>query len=334
MQEFVQLGLGAFGSVGLSNTRSEFRDRAPVQLLSVQQNVRIGRLGSLSLSVLRVLNGKRDTVATLIFTRSTGPRSSTTLNTNYQAGRPGASVQAQESLPAGNGFGYGALIGTGIDDSRQASFSFQNDMGMYSLEADAFGGSVATRVSASGSVALLDSHVLVGRRINDSFAVAQVPEGSSVELYSDNQPAGRTNSSGYALLSRLRPYQANVIRIDPSALPLDVEIDSAEMTAVPYTHSGVLLRFPLTRPHGALLSIVLESGEPLPAGAVVERSGAPPDPPFPVALHGEAYVTGLTTVNQLSARWGGRTCQFTVRYVATDDPLPRLGPYICKQKTP
>jgi outer membrane usher protein len=334
LQQFVHVALGSLGSMGLSSTRREFRDRPAVQLLSAQHNVQLGLLGSLSLSVFRVLGGRGDTVATLTFTRSTGPRSSTTLSATSQGGSLGASIQAQRNLPAGNGFGYGVIAGAGDTDSRQASLSFQNDVGLYSLEADALRGAVATRVSASGSIALMDNHVLAGRRINDSFAIAQVPEGASIELYSDNQPAARTNGSGYALISRLRPYQANVIRVDPSALPLDVDIDSGEMTAIPYAHSGLLLRFPLTRPHGALLSIVLETGAPLPAGAVVERVGAPPETgQFPTGLRGEAYVTGLTPMNELRASWNDRTCNFIMQYVPTEDPLPHLGPYVCKEST-
>jgi outer membrane usher protein len=332
LQEFVQVGFGSLGSVGLSSTRREYRDRAPVQLLSVQQNTRLGQLGYLSLSVLRILTGKPDTVATLFFSCSVGERTSMTLSTTSQAGGLGTSLQVQKNLPAGNGIGYGITAGAGDTATRQASLALQSDIGTYSLEADAVSGSVATRISASGSVALLAGQVLAGRRINDSFAVAQVLDSPAVHLYSDNQPAGRTNESGYVLIPRLRPYQANVIGIDPADLPLDVAIDTTQMTAVPYAHSGVFVRFPLSRPHGALLSIVLETGEPLPAGAVIEHLGAPPElARFPTGMRGEAYVTGLDSLNRLRAKWDGRTCEFSVQYVQSEDPLPRLGPYICRE---
>jgi outer membrane usher protein len=255
-----------------------------------------------------------------------------TLNTTSQAGGVGTSLQIQKNLPAGNGVGYGITAGAGDAATRQASLALQNDIGTYSLEADAVSGSVATRVSASGSVAVLAGQVLPGRRINDSFAVAQVLDSPAVHLYSDNQPAGRTNESGYVLIPRLRPYQANVIGIDPADLPLDVAIDSTQITTVPYAHSGVFLRFPLARPHGALLSIVLETGEPLPAGAVVEHLRAPHElARFPTGMRGETYVTGLDALNTLRAQWDGKTCEFSVPYVQSDDPLPRLGPFICRE---
>jgi outer membrane usher protein len=55
---------------------------------------------------------------------------------------------------------------------------------------------------------------------------------------------------------------------------------------------------------------------------------------FPSGLHGEVYVTGLATNNRLRANWTGKSCEFTVPYSQTSDPLPRLGPYVCKSVAP
>jgi len=46
------------------------------------------------------------------------------------------------------------------------------------------------------------------------------------------------------------------------------------------------------------------------------------------------YVTGLADSNRLRANWTGKSCEFVVSYSQTDDPLPRLGPYVCQSVSP
>ena len=58
------------------------------------------------------------------------------------------------------------------------------------------------------------------------------------------------------------------------------------------------------------------------------------DQSFPSALHGEVYVSDLGAENVLRATWGERTCELTVPFKPTDDPLPKLGPYVCKEIRP
>jgi outer membrane usher protein len=134
------------------------------------------------------------------------------------------------------------------------------------------------------------------------------------------------------LVPGLRPYESNVIRVEQADLPLDVTVDDMQVQAVPYFRSGVILRFPVARPRGALLLVQLDDGEPLPAGALVQLSGQEEE--FPSGLRGEVYVTGLGDSNQLRANWGDKSCQFVMSYSQTDDPLPRLGPYVCKSASP
>ena len=72
---------------------------------------------------------------------------------------------------------------------------------------------------------------------------------------------------GYALTKR------TLVRIEQADLPFDAQIDAVQLDAVPYFRSGLLLRFPVKRSRGALLTVVLENGEPLPAGAQAQIIG-------------------------------------------------------------
>ena len=130
------------------------------------------------------------------------------------------------------------------------------------------------------------------------------------------------------MLPRLLPYQPNPVRIELADLPLDTQITAAELAAVPYFRSGVFMRFPVERANGALLTLRLENGEPMPVGSVVTVVGR--DEQFPVAQRGEAYVTGLTEKNRIRASWRGQTCEFDVDLGKTLGAVPRVGPLTCK----
>jgi outer membrane usher protein len=171
----------------------------------------------------------------------------------------------------------------------------------------------------------------LSRRITDSFAVVQVPDYSGVGIYADNQLVARTDADGNALLPRLRPYQKNTVRIEQADLPLDAQIDAVQLDAVPYFRSGLLLKFPVKRSRGALLTIVLENGEPLPAGAQVQIIGdnVEENEVFPTGLRGEVYLTGLAVSNRLRVTWRDQSCEFVLPFPESTDPLPHLGTYIC-----
>ncbi|MGE5615920.1 MAG: FimD/PapC C-terminal domain-containing protein, partial [Bacillota bacterium] len=79
----------------------------------------------------------------------------------------------------------------------------------------------------------------------------------------------------------------------------------------------------------ALLKIVLDDGEPAPAGAVVQIAGDAQT--FYVARRGEAFVTGLQDANRLQLEWNGARCAFDVAIPLTGaDDIARVGPLACR----
>jgi outer membrane usher protein len=327
-QLYATAALGRFGSLGISRTQQDFYDGSKIEILSARDSVNVGNVGYLSLTLLRVRAATSDTVVALSFTRSLNPRTSASAAATSTAQGTDTQLQIQKNLPSGRGIGYRVGASAGIATAFDSTLSLRNDVGTYELEVDRHEGRSLTLASMSGGIAALDGHLFAGQRIESSFAVAHVGEEPGVRIYRENQLIGRTDERGYLLLPGLRPYDANLIRIEQADLPLDVPIDSMEVDAVPRFRSGMLLDFHVERPRGALLEIVRENGEPLPAGALV-RTAAHPEQ-FPSGLRGEVYVTGLESNNQIRAEWNGQHCEFTMSYSQTNDPLPRLGPFVCK----
>ena len=335
-QMFVNLATTDYGSFTANYTQQAFRDRTGNKILTAGFRRKIGRQGNLTASVTRLLSGDAKTSFNLSLSFPLGNRTNASINTSAQPGREQASLQVNRSVPAGSGVGYRLAAGVGDSDRLAVEVRAQNGIGSYNLAVDQLEGQTAFRGSASGGVAFLGGSAFLSRRITDSFAVVQVPDYSDVGIYADNQLVARTDADGNALLPRLRPYQKNTVRIELADLPFDAQIDAIQLDAVPYFRSGQLLRFPVKRSRGALLTVVLENGEPLPAGAlaeIIEDSGEENEV-FPIGLRGELYLTGLGASNRLRVTWLEQRCEFILPYPESTDPLPYLGTYTCTRVAP
>jgi outer membrane usher protein len=332
-QLFASVGLGHFGSLSVSRTREDFYGAKSLDILSARDSINLGWLGYLTFSVIRTVAGSSDTTLALSLTHSINARTSlsSTTTSDSTVGTT-TEVDLQQNLPAGRGMGYRVIADEGAFEAVDGTLDLQGDSGDYEIEARQQSGATLAQISATGGVALLGGHVFPTRTIDESFAVVQVGSENGVRVYRENQLVGQTDARGYMLVPGLRPYQDNSISIEQADLPLDIVIDTVQAQAVPYFRSGVLVSFPVEHPNGALLSVRLESGNSLPAGAVVKVTGVQEE--FPSGLHGEVYVTGLKERNELRAEWPGGTCQFFVAYKPGPDPLPRLGPYTCKSIAP
>jgi len=330
-QVFVNLATSGYGSFTANYMEQALRDRTGNRILTASYSRKVGRLGNLSASVTRLLTGDAKTIFNLNFSIPLGNRTITNISTSAQPGREQAHLAVSRSVPAGSGMGYRLVAGAGDSDQRAVEVKLQNEVGTYTLLADQSLSQTAFRGSASGGVAFLGSSAFLSRRITDSFAVVQVPDYSGVGIYADNQLVARTDADGNALLPRLRPYQKNTVRIEQADLPLDAQIDAVQLDAVPSLRSGLLLRFPVKRSRGALLTVVLENGEPLPTGAQAQIVGddVEDNEVFPIGLRGEVYLTGLAASNRLRVTWLDQRCEFILPYPESTDPLPHLGTYIC-----
>jgi outer membrane usher protein len=326
-QAFVTLATRTSGSFALRYTQQAFRDQEDLKLVNASYSLGLGRLGFLSFSMLRFLAPEPETIYSAIFTRSLGRRTSASVSASAQGDTKEGQVQVQRSLPVGSGFGYRLRAGAADSDLREAAFSARSNVGTYTLEAGRAQRQTVLRASASGGAAWLGGSAFLSRRITDSFAVVEVPDHPGVRIYANNQPVAVTGADGRALVPQLRAYEGNLLRIEQADLPLDTQVDAVEIEAVPAFRSGMQVRFPIKRSHGALVIVVLENGKPLPAGAVAQIAGA--EEQFPVGLRGEVYLTGLAADNQVRLRWQGRECEIALAFPETTDPLPHLGTHVC-----
>ncbi len=126
--------------------------------------------------------------------------------------------------------------------------------------------SFTARASLNGSVELIDGRPAVSRRLGRAFGIVALSGHADVTVYLENREVGRTNQDGYVFLPRLDPNQENRIRIWSEDLPLDTEIETEEMAAVPNDRSGVKVAINVQANRSALATLLDAKGVPLPAG--------------------------------------------------------------------
>jgi len=333
---FVSLATTDYGAFSARYTQQAFRDKEDNAIVSGSYAREIGSLGNLSMSMMRFLSGDSETVLSLNFSMLLGNRTNANISTSAKSGREQAQLKLGRSLPAGSGVGYRLIAGAGDSDARQVELNMQNQVGSYSLGASQANGQTAFRGSANGGIAFLGGRTFLSQRITNSFAVVKVPGYSGVGVYVENQLVARTDANGSALLPRLRPYQKNTVRIEQADLPMDAQIDAVQLDAVPYLRSGLLLKFPIKRSRGALLTVVLENGEPLPAGAQAQIIGdnVEQNKIFPAGMGGELYLIGLAASNRVRVTLLEQSCEFMLPFPESTDPLPYLGIYTCTRVEP
>ena len=332
----VSLGVATGGgaSVGFGFVDQRNRDQPDLRIATLSVGMSLGKWASFSLSALRNLVGEKTTTLFAMVSVPLDMATSAGLSTEAVRGagrnRQSTAATLQRNLPSGEGYGYRALVRD--DASGEASLTLQNNVGTYTAGVARSGGAIATRLDVSGGVAFLGGDAFPSRRIDQSFAVVRIPDYPNVRIYADNQPAGRTDARGNALIPRLRAYDNNLISVEQRDLPMDASIGTLKLKVTPYLRSGMEVTFPIKHSRSATLTIRLDDGSPLPIGATVRVTGNGEQ--HVVGYDGEVYVVGLGPHNRLRANWRGQDCDIEVPFLPSKDPLPHLGSFVCQGVQP
>ncbi len=332
------MGLGRFGSLSLAYVRQTYRDSPTQQTLGLTHSIRLGRVGSLNLTLTQTRTAaqfatsgaQNSTSAYLIFVLPLDFRRAATLSTVGGSG-PGAPANEviaslAESPPVGPGSGYRLSASTA--GNYDADWRQQFSSADVELEAARNQGVEGRSAYLSGAMTFLDGQLNTTRSVNGSFAMVDIAGLAGVPVYVENQLTTHTDASGRALLYNLRPYEANRISITPEDLPLDTTIAASSTIMAPPYRSGVIARFPVERVRSGTFRLVTEDGKPVPVGAVVTLKGTH----FPVVQDGLVYVTGYDHGMSAEASWpGGGHCSFRLEPPPPDDPLPDMGTVQCHE---
>ena len=135
------------GSIGIAYVEQRNRDQADTRIATLNYSVSLGNMGSLIISALQ--NFADDSGRTYLAMFSVSLDNSMSLYVSSQFMRNGNdyTTTMQRNLPLGEGYGY-RLQGS-TSGAREASYSLQNNVGTYVIDAAQNQSEVVTRLNAS-----------------------------------------------------------------------------------------------------------------------------------------------------------------------------------------
>jgi outer membrane usher protein len=321
-----------YGAVGVGYARINSYDQGILTTYSANYAISIGQRSSLSLNAVRVTgrdglaNSTSVGLSLLVPLENNVSLSSSMTRRN---GQLDAYVSASQSANSDTGLGWRTLAGQRTGQNyAEGGLSYQGSKGLLTADVNASANQQTMRLGVQGGLVGIDGRLFTTRRVQESFALVEVPGYADVGVGFQGNILARTDKDGKALVPRLLPYQPNSIRLDPSELPISAELDSIEQVVVPGNRSGLIVKFPVRSGRAALIKIIFDDGEPAPAGAQIELIGDKQE--FFVARRGEAFITGLQTTNQIRLTFKDARCTLDVVLPpgALDD-IARVGPLTC-----
>jgi len=335
-----RLPLGSWGGIGLAyfNVQTREPDRL-TEFATANYNTRWRRV-SINFIATNRFKPTQDLQFSVRGGLAFGGKHFATAGTSYKIDandNTGGSTFArvQSSTPRNIGAGYSVELreSHGNDRSGLQTIAGANYAGEYGAVAFAVNhrsGQTSLRESLSGSVGAFAHHLFASRRISSSFAVLDtgIP---NLDLQLQGQATGSTNDDGRAVLPSLEAYYRNRIQVDPTNLPMNIDINYDTIDAVPYFRSGVLLALPMRIQQSATLKVMRANGKPLPSGAMVRSA----DRSFLVGRNGLVYVTDLAPgPHSLSAEWRDGRCTISFDLPAQAGFQPEIGPLDCVEARP
>lgn len=327
---FFRAPLGDLGALSVGYTGQRYFTAQPVTIYTASFSRSIVGNAYLTLSLSRFASSTTQTQALALVTvpldRLTSATASVVSTKSGDDNEHRAEALLQRSLPVGEGFGY--YLRANTDRLLAGGVSYAGPYGRYSLEGSDAAGTTALRASATGAIAWVGSDFVVTQSIEQGFAVVRVADLEDVRVLQENQEVGRTRGGKLALtqIPALSPIK---IAVDPVTVPMEVSLDDVTREVVLLPRTGVLIDFGATRDRTALVRLVLPSGQPVPAGAIVAIDGRAEA--FPVGFDGEAFLTRVTERQGITVRFNGLLCRIVVTLDA-GSVHSNVGPLVCETR--
>jgi len=320
----------SFGSFGLAAAHILPWTGSALTTVSANYSVRVADIVTLSVGLSKALNQAGGVAASFTVQVPLERNRQTTLSANARNGEYDVYATASETAASDAGLSW-RVLGGRLNESphAEAGAYYEGRFGRLYSDVSTSRHQTSVRAGGSGGLVVAAGHVFATRRVDQSYAVAEVKDQADIGVGLGSNELTRTDGRGLALVPNLGAYQPNYIRLNPQDLALSVELASIEKVVVPAWRSAVKADFPVRGGRAALIKLELDDGEAAPAGAVVRVEGDQEE--YWVARRGEAYVTGLPPNARLRLTWKDKTCQFTLALPsAGKDEIPRVGPLRCR----
>lgn len=324
------INFGKLGNIALATSYLRLGDGTRTRISSFTYNRSLGTLAYLSAFLLRSDTSgsvRQDTIGASL-SIPLGAR-----RTGYvQVDNNSRRAEIQRTLPDDKGWGYRLVASQGATEQQEADLDFRGRTIELSGQVARFNGTTSERVLASGAFILAGGSVMPTRRLNNSFAIVDVGGEKGVRVLQENRDVAVTNGAGLAIVTNLRPYEANRLAVAPDDFKLDATIPSDSIIVVPRFLSGVTARFHVGQGHAGTVIILLPDGNPLEPGTTISYDNG--EGAFFTGFDGETFIDDISAGKVLVAKRAVGACIVQLPVVQKGVVLPRIGPLTCRPVEP
>ncbi|WP_434211938.1 fimbria/pilus outer membrane usher protein [[Pseudomonas] boreopolis] len=222
---------------------------------------------------------------------------------------------------------YGASYSSApYGNDLSANLGYQASTAELGLAWDKRSGGQQVGLSATGGLVLHSGGLTLSQRLGDTVGLVHVPEAVGASV--GHVRGVKTNKQGYAVVPYLSAYRLNEIPVDPRGLPMDIELKSGSVTAVPTAGAVVRAVIPTASGRSALIEVLRDSGDPLPFGLdVYDENGQV------VGVVGQGsrlWVRGIAESGVLNVRMGEDAGTCAIHYDLTGDNDGQLQSGVCR----
>lgn len=315
----------ADGMLSLSYLRDDRRDREGSSILGAGYGTRLGRDWYVGASLTQLYGSNGGLGAALTLTHAFSTRATAVAQVDRAPGADSTyRVALQGDPPAALGLGYRVMAEQGLRSRGSGGLRWGGERGTATIEAESLDGDNSLRLGLASGLAILGRDVFWTRPVDSSFAVVDAG-APDTRVYRDNYLVGRTDEDGRLLISGLRPYERNSLRIEDADLPLRYGAQSLTVSVVPPVQTGLRARFAVEDVPSASLRLRLPDGAPVPLGARLLLDGRMLE--LPVGFDGQALIEAASGDYRLEARWATGHCNAVLNIAAdatADEPPQSL----------
>jgi outer membrane usher protein len=191
---------------------------------------------------------------------------------------------------------------TGGDKTAQigAYGAYRAPFGMYNGNASASNQGRQAALNINGGIVAHRGGVTFTPPLGQAFALVEAKGAKGGAII--NGQGATIDRNGYAVIPQLTPYRVNSVALDPSNVPLDVELGSTSEEVVPRADALVFVKLATVRGRPTFAEAEDIEGKSLPMGTdMIDESGKSVGV---VGQGGMAYLRGVEGDGKLLAKWG------------------------------
>jgi outer membrane usher protein len=299
------MGLWSGGSAGLTWSRSDTTEQAPVDVLALDVSTRALPGWYVTGNVARIHVERADWFAGISLIGLWGG-GTTIAETRRDEGRDLQRLEWQSNVQDELDDRYRLRAQTGSDPREVAEAAWTGLRGGVTVGVDHDERDTTYRAGTTTRLAWLGSDLFWTRPGPGGFAVIDAGGLAGVGVLQEHRLAAKTDDRGLALLPRLLPSQRTTVGRVDADIPIEADVDTLEQVIVPEQRGGVRIAFPVRAQGGSGVRLVMPDGSPLPFGASVR------DPmtnvTLPLAVDGTAWWALGEMPSTLSVNIPGRQC--------------------------